>query len=234
LVARLAPVIDAWMLRREAAAQRELVQSLALRLYGAVDAERARLARDLHDDQAQLIAAARIALEAPRAKSRRLFRKIEKNLRARLASLKPATLGRGTLKAALAAEVDRLAQAGIQARVVSVTDVRAIPRPLQNICYQVAREAVSNVIKHARARRVELTMERTGDYARMTIEDDGRGMGQAKGSGMGLTAMAERVEMIGGKLRVESRRGRTRVTAELPLPASERRARTKAPRRNRQ
>ena len=175
IAARLAPIIDAFTLRREMRTQRALMQSLALRLYGAIDAERARIARDLHDDQAQLMTAARIAIEAPRPKARRILREIEQTLRTRLRDLRPATIGRATLKASLEGERQRLIDAGLEARLLRVAGARALSRPLQNVCWQVAREAVSNIIRHARAKHVELSLERAGDFVRLKVADDGRG-----------------------------------------------------------
>ncbi len=231
LAARLAPMIDAWTSRREMRMQHALVQSLALRLFGAIDAERARIARDLHDDQAQLIAASRVALEAPRPKARRLLRKIERTLRTRLRDLKPATLGRATLRAALEGEVQRLTDAGLDARLLRVD--AALSRPLQNVCWQVAREAVSNIIRHARAKHAELSLERVGDCARLTVRDDGRGARRtarrATGVGLGLSGLAERVALIGGTLRVDSQLAGTCVIAEIPtlnaMPAARKRQR---------
>jgi signal transduction histidine kinase len=224
LVARLAPIVDAWNLRRSAQAQRDLVQNLALRLYDAVDSERARIARDLHDDQAQLMAAARIAIEAPRAKARRMLREIEQTLRARLRGLRPASLVRSTLKTALEGEIRRLSEAGIRAQLGIADRAPRLPRPLQTVCYQIAREAVSNIIRHSRAHRVELALESAGSRVRLSITDDGKGMRRrredsARARGGGLSGLAERVELIGGRLKIESRRGRTCVAAEFPSPA---------------
>ncbi len=228
IAARLAPAIDAFTLRREMRTQHALVQSLALRLYGAIDAERARIARDLHDDQAQLMTAARIAIEAPRPKARRILREIEQTLRTRLRDLRPATIGRATLRASLEGERRRLIDAGLEARLLRVADARALSRPLQNVCWQVAREAVSNIIRHARARHVELSLERAGDFVRLKVLDDGRGARRRRrrkteSPGMGLSGLAERVALIGGTLRVDSQASGTCVVAEIPgLPRASR------------
>ena len=215
--------------------QRALMQSLALRLFGAIDAERARIARDLHDDQAQLMTAARIALEVPRPKARRILREIEQTLRTRLRDLRPATIGRATLKAGLEGERQRLIDAGLEARLLRVAGAHALSRPLQNVCWQVAREAVSNIIRHARAKHVELSLERAGNFVRLKVVDDGRGAHRSRrrtenvgmGLGMGLSGLAERVALIGGTLQVGSQASGTCVTAEIPaLPRASR-----APRR---
>jgi signal transduction histidine kinase len=225
MAARLAPTLDAFTLRREMRTQHALVQSLALRLYGAIDAERARIARDLHDDQAQLMTAARIAIEAPRPKARRILREIEQTLRTRLRDLRPATIGRATLRASLEGERQRLIDAGLEARLLRIADARALSRPLQNVCWQVAREAVSNIIRHARARHVELSLERAGDCVRLKVVDDGCGTRRRRteNPGMGLSGLAERVALIGGTLRVDSHPGGTCVVAEIPaLPRASR------------
>jgi len=77
IVERLAPIAANWVMEREAARRSLLVRQLALRMFAAIDEERARIARDLHDDQAQLLAAAKIALEGRREAARAIFKQVE-------------------------------------------------------------------------------------------------------------------------------------------------------------
>ncbi len=218
LVARLAPTIKARMLERELQSRHSLAQSLALRLFGAIDAERARIARDLHDDQAQLLTAARIALKGRREAARRIFQELEEELRLKVRALRPAPLGRTSLRDVLEAELRRLADAGIEGRLLQVNGVRAMPRPIQKVCYQVAREALSNIVRHSRARNVTISLERIGSRSRLSITDDGRGIAAGESSrGLGLGGLTERVELLGGNLKIESRPGRTRLVAEIPV-----------------
>jgi signal transduction histidine kinase len=89
----------------------------------------------------------------------------------------------------------------------------------------LAREAVSNVLRHARARSVELTLKRAGDSAVLRIKDDGRGfsVGEATQAGQGrrgLHGLAERARLIGGTLSVTSTPGGgTQICLEIPLSA---------------
>ena len=83
-----------WMLEREAARRNRLVRQLALRMFSAIDEERARIARDLHDDQAQLLAAAKIAIDGPPEAARSIFAQVEGELRRKTRELRPVTLGK--------------------------------------------------------------------------------------------------------------------------------------------
>jgi signal transduction histidine kinase len=218
IVARLGPIVTSWLMEREAASRRALVRQLALRIFTAIDEERARIARDLHDNQAQLLAAAKIALEGGREEARAIFKQIEDELRRRTRELRPATLGRATLDEAIEREFHRLATAGISAKLVHARATLEISRPVQQLCFQVVREALSNVIRHACAKSVEVTVERTPTAARISIIDDGRGINPSHAEGTGLSGVRERLELMGGSLTVDSRAGRTIIVAEIPEP----------------
>ena len=219
LAARLGPVSAGWAAAEHAARLRELVRALGARLFGAVETERTRIARDLHDDQAQLLAAARLALEGGRDEARAVFERLEAELRVRLRELRPAELGKRTLGAALRAELDRLAAGGMDTRLKGSAAANRLPANVRQVCYQVAREALANIVRHARATRAEILIERDAGLARLTVIDNGRGiepLAQAAG-GLGLGGLAERLELVGGAMRVESSRGMTRLVAEIPL-----------------
>lgn len=219
LAARLGPVSAGWAGAEHAARLGELVRTLGLRLFGAVAAERARIARDLHDDQAQLLAAARLALEGGGDQARAIFERLEAELRVRLRELRPAELGKRTLGAALRAELDRLAAGGMDTRLKGIAAANRLPANVRQVCYQVAREALANIVRHARATRAEILVEGATGVARLTISDNGRGIepGARAADGMGLGGLAERLEFVGGTMRVESSRAMTRLVAEIPL-----------------
>jgi signal transduction histidine kinase len=182
--------------------------------------ERTRIARDLHDHQAQLLAAARIGIEAGPDEARGIFKQLEDALRLRVRELKPPTLGRSTLVEGLRYELRRLTDAGIKGRLAHADKMNALTRPVQQVCYQVAREALANVLRHAGASRVEIAIEKRGERVRLSILDNGKGMGNATGrGGLGLNGLSERLELMGGRLRVESKTGATRLVAEIPEPA---------------
>ncbi len=219
IVARLGPIVTNCVMEQQAASRSGLVRQLALRMFTAIDKERARIARDLHDDQAQLLAAAKIALEGGREEARGIFKQIEDELRRKTRELRPATLGRATLDEAIEREFRRLAGAGICAKLVHAGAIHEveISRPVQQLCFQVVREALSNAIRHARAKSVEVVVERTGAAARISVSDDGRGIeSPGNGEGTGLSGVRERLELMGGSLTVQSRAGRTTIMAEIP------------------
>jgi signal transduction histidine kinase len=222
LAARLGPLTAGWIAEERLARMRALVRELGVRLFAAADAERARIARDLHDDQAQLLAAARLALEGGRDEARAIFERLLTELRARLRELRPAALGERKLAAALREELTRLAEAGISTQLSGAAAADRLPAGVQQICFQVAREALANVARHADATRVEVRVERGAGAARLIIADNGRGIepsatGAATDGGMGLKGLAERLEYVGGRMKLESRKGRTRLIAELPI-----------------
>ena len=216
---RLVPVARAWIAEARADRLDRLVRNLGLRLFGAIDAERARIARDLHDHQAQLLAAARIGIEAGPDEARAVFKQLESELRLRVRELRPATLGRSTLGHALRYELQRLAGGGIKGRLVNAERMSALTRPVQQLCYQVVREALSNVLRHADATTVEISVEKRGGQVRLCIADNGKGMSESGGrAGMGLGGLGERLDLMGGKLRIDSQAGLTRLIAEIPEP----------------
>jgi signal transduction histidine kinase len=220
LAERIAPILARWRAEAERERLERLVGALGMRLYGAVDAERARIARDLHDHQAQLLAAARIALEAGPDEARGVFKQLEDALRLRVRELRPATLGRSSLEDALRYELRRIADAGIRGRLMRPERIGKLTRPVQQLCYQVAREALANVVRHAEATHVEISVEKRGRIARLSILDNGRGIPETSGrNGMGLSGLTERLALMGGRLKVESKRGATRLIAEIPEPA---------------
>jgi signal transduction histidine kinase len=220
VMARLNPLLERWDRQAENDRLHGLVRSLGLRMFTAVDAERARIARDLHDHQAQLLAAARIGIAAGPDQARGIFMQLEEDLRARVRELKPPNLGRSTLAEGLRQELRRLAEAGLKTRLIHADRMNALTRPVQQLCYQVTREALANVVRHANASRVEIAIEKRGATVRLSILDDGTGIDTASGKGgIGLDGLRERLEFMGGRLLIVSKAGSTRLVAEIPEPS---------------
>jgi signal transduction histidine kinase len=216
IVERLAPFAAAWMLEREAARRTRLVRQLALRMFAAIDEERARIARDLHDDQAQLLAAAKIALDGPPDAARSIFKQVEDELRRKTRELRPTTLGNSSLDQALEREFARLNRAGVTATLTHSGAAEKVSRPVQQLCFLVSREALSNVIRHARAKSVQIAIEISEASVRVSIADDGCGVSANQEEGVGLAGVRERLELMGGRLTLESHAGGTTVVAEIP------------------
>jgi two-component system, NarL family, sensor histidine kinase DesK len=186
-------------------------------------AERERIARDLHDvlgHTLSLIAlksqlASRLAERDP-ARALTEIREVEQIARTSLDELREAVAGyRGS---GLAAELEHarevLAAAGLQVDCTA-DDVRLAPAN-ESVLTLAIREAVTNVIRHARASTVHLRVAQSGGACRFEIEDDG--VGGATAEGVGLSGMRERVESHGGSLERTAERG-TRLVVTLPLAA---------------
>jgi signal transduction histidine kinase len=239
--ARVSPLIAKWLLEAETDRLRGLVRNLGLRMFGAIDSERARIARDMHDHQAQLLTAARLGIEAGPDEARGIFKQLETALRTRVRELKPPTLGRSTLAEGLRFELRRLAASGLKTRLFHADRMDALTRPVQQLCFQVAREALANIVHHADATRVEIDLKKCGPVIHLSILDNGMGIPDTNSPdstsindtdathrttggknatvhrGIGLDGLGERLELMGGRLRIESKAGSTRLIAEIPV-----------------
>ncbi|MGH2767588.1 MAG: sensor histidine kinase, partial [Actinomycetota bacterium] len=146
-----------------------------------------------------------------------------KEARAAIYDLRPSTLDDLGLVPALKALADRTFGAEVEVDVAA--DVQgSIPPHLESALYRIGQELLANVRKHASARRVELSLESNPDAARMRVIDDGRGFDleayrrARPETSFGLAGLAERVEIVGGSLKISSEVGRgTRVEVRIPL-----------------
>ena len=186
-------------------------------------AERERIGRDLHDllgHTLSLVAlksdlAGRLIERDPHA-ARNEINDVSRVARDALAQVRRAVTG--IRAAGLAAE---LASARLLLESDGVTlryDAQevALPADLETVLALSLREAVTNIQRHARARHAEVTLSSTPREVKLCISDDGRGGAIAPGNG--LSGMRERIEALGGRLRIESAPGSTRLEACIPLP----------------
>lgn len=211
------PQLKVLYLSRELERQRALGRSLVRGLFKTADAERANLRRDLHDDWAQLLAAAQIALDGRTEDARRFFRKLGVELRKRLDALRPPPSPPGGLGAAIAAEVRRLRTAGIEV-TLKVRGVRRLPATAKEVFGRVLGEGVSNVIRHAGANHVAIELQCRDGAASLAIIDDGRGSRNGGATmGTGLRGLAERVAVLGGTCMLDSQPDGTRLCASIPV-----------------
>jgi signal transduction histidine kinase len=130
--------------------------------------------------------------------------------------VQPAALSEGGLVPALTLLADR-SSLPVEVRGT----IERVPDSVEAALFFVCAEALTNVAKHARASHASIELREGGGYALATIEDDGVG-GASSGRGSGLRGLADRVEALGGLLRVESPPdGGTRVVAEIRVGANE-------------
>ena len=219
---------------RETAAR---LQVLSRRLVEVQEEERRHLARELHDEIGQALTAIGIGLQA--AKKARvdavasylddcigLVDGAIRQVRHLSLDLRPPMLDDLGLVATLRWYVDRQAQrAGYRARFISdAAEIRLDPA-IATAAFRVAQEALTNVARHAKARRVRVSVRRRDGSLRLVVRDDGVGFDTgaalrhgARGSGLGLLGMRERAALLGGRIDVRSLPGRgTRVLLTIPL-----------------
>ncbi|MFD1321214.1 sensor histidine kinase [Micromonospora sonneratiae] len=192
-------------------------------IVAAVDAERRRIERDLHDGvQQRLVALGMLLGRARRAtdpvKADDLLRQAHEESAGVLAELRevawrvyPSALDDGGLPAALEIVAER---SPVPVRVALDVPVRPDPA-VETVAYFVVCEAVTNAAKHSRASRVEVGVACLGDVVHVRIQDDG--VGGADPTGGGLAGLHRRVTALDGQLHVHSPvGGPTTITAELP------------------
>ena len=214
------------MLRR-LEAERRRAGSAALQ---AQEEERARVARDLHDEVNQSLTGLLLRLEAVREaappelepeleQTKALANQAMRELLSLARQLRPTALDDLGLVAAVAGQAEQLGRGEIEAEVEIEGDFSDLDDDAQLVVYRVAQEALSNAGRHSGAERVEVRLRRLGGGAvELIVADDGRGFAFAESErGLGIGGMRERALLIGGELTIESRPGRG-TTVRLTVP----------------
>jgi len=212
---------------------------LLRRMNSAIEQERNRIARDLHDGPVQGVSAASLSLEAALlmikagdiergldilAKIRQELAEEADSLRRLMAGLRPPVLEERGLMPALRESLLRFgADQGVETEF-SGAIARPIPDDLETLAFRVVQESLTNVGKHAGASRVTVHVESDQSQLRIEIEDDGIGFetgevrDHLRAGRVGLASMRERVELASGTFAVRSTPGRgTAVMATIPL-----------------
>jgi len=206
----------------------ERVERDALRrIVAAQELERQRLARELHDETGQALTSILLGLkqlegaESPEALQalRELVVATLRDVRRLAVELRPKVLDDFGLVPAL----ERLTQGfaehtGITVDLEASTIAERPPMEVETAIYRVVQEALTNVVKHARAQRVSVLVTRVDDRIKAVIEDDGTGFdSSATDGGIGLIGMRERIELLRGTLTLESsERSGTTIAVEVP------------------
>jgi signal transduction histidine kinase len=210
----------------------ERVASDALRrVVSAQELERQRLARELHDETGQALTSillglksvedAKSASEASAAAGelRELVVTTLQDVRRLAVELRPKALDDFGLVSAIERLVETFReQTGIQVDLEPRLGKERLPPDVETTLYRITQEALTNVVKHAQARRVSIVLTRRDGSISAVIEDDGRGFeGEAGENGLGLLGMRERIALVGGRLSLESSPGSgTTLSIEVP------------------
>ncbi|MDH4112552.1 MAG: PAS domain-containing sensor histidine kinase [Actinomycetota bacterium] len=212
---------------------------LMRRTNAAIEAERNRIARDLHDGPVQGVSAASLSLEAALLMIRagdvdegiEVLTKIREELageadalRRLMSGLRPPVLEERGLLPALRETLVRFgSDQGVDTEFAGRVDV-PLPEDLETLAYRVVQEALSNAAKHSKASQVMVMVQANESQLRVEIEDDGQGFDAGlardflRDGRVGLASMRERVELASGSLVVRSSPGRgTSIVASLPL-----------------
>jgi signal transduction histidine kinase len=213
---------------------REL-SSLSAYLQTNSEREKARLARELHDELGGILTPAKMDLawlqgrlgNSPEYNERmgRLAGLIDQGIdlkRRIIENLRPSLLDHLGLASALQWYVDEACKsANLQCHIRISDNLERLPADLEIALYRVVQESVTNIVKHARAKRIDLSVERTSKGLRVEIVDDGIGIADlemAKKLSHGLAGMSHRVRSVHGTFDIRSRPGHgTRIDVFVPL-----------------
>ncbi|HEU4971949.1 MAG TPA: GAF domain-containing protein [Gaiellaceae bacterium] len=203
------------------------------RVVEAQELERARLARELHDETGQALTSILLGLKsledraageddrAAVAELRELVVSTLQDVRRLAVELRPAALDDFGLVPAVERLRDIVAEQGaISVDVQSELSDARLPADTETALYRIAQEAFTNVLKHAAASRVTLRLTRRDDTVTLVVHDDGKGFDPAsvRDGSLGLVGMGERVALLGGRLTIESSEGAgTMLKAEVPI-----------------
>jgi signal transduction histidine kinase len=212
------------------------LRRLAVHAERVAEAERARFSRELHDELGQTITGMRYTLSFVRARFSRdpdaayaRIADVEKSLaelaagvRDLVSELRPRVLDDLGLPAATEWLVERTRKrSGLPCELsLSIDGSVEVGPELATAVFRIVQESLTNAVRHAKARRLEVALEVAQAGVRAKVTDDGCGLGSApaNGDGMGLLGMRERARAHGGQITIESRPGAgTAVSLHLPL-----------------
>ena len=205
----------------------------------ALEAERRRTARELHDELGQSLTALKMDLESLRSslppelpdlgeRALAMHALLDGTIAATrriAANLRPLMLD----DLGLAAALDWLTHnysnhTGIATDLVIDDSVAQVPEPIASALYRITQESLTNVAKYAQATAVEIRLERVGDSVQLQVRDNGRGIeaaDQDKRGAFGLLGIRERVTLLGGEVAISGGPGQgSEVRARIPLAAA--------------
>ena len=198
------------------------------RALSAQEAERRRIAAELHDEVGQTLTAVllelrRVADQAPEPmredlhKVQEITRESLDEIRRIARRLRPGVLEElGLVSALKELAAENSQPAGLVVRTKFDPDLPELSQDAELVIYRVAQESVTNVVRHARARHLEIEVSRTATGVRLVVRDDGIGLAEVR-EGAGIRGMRERALLVGAELSIRGHPGRgTEVQLDLP------------------
>ncbi len=220
------------------------VRRLSQRMMHIEEVERRRISQEIHDETGQSLLCIRLNLEMLEMvaseddemrvrlrATRHLAERTVDEIRRIIAALNPEAIEKLGLAAALRQLATRFRNVAAAAVRVDVGALPELPDRLPLVVYRLAQECLSNAAKHAEAKTVKVSVDAADKVLRLRIQDDGKGFdlsqAMAKPGTFGLSGMQERVSLLGGQMKIESRlrnpaarsrsRGGTAIKIELPI-----------------
>jgi PAS domain S-box-containing protein len=229
---------NAWLFE-QVRAGRERLRSLSHRLVEVQETERRYIARELHDEAGQALTSLMVGLrllerDADRPEAvvagvvelKRMVDDVLEDLHRLAMDLRPASLDHLGLVAAVRQYLEAISERhGLVAQFETVRFSERLRPDAETALYRIVQEALTNVIRHAQATRVDVILEQRGDKLIVLVEDNGIGFDPVtamSGGHLGLLGMHERAEMLGGTLVLESAAGAgTTLLVEVPYGNSD-------------
>lgn len=209
---------------------------LSGRLFEAQESERRAIARELHDELGQTLNAVKLSLHrlsptgrvadaAPLEDAIVTTDLAIQQVRTMLVALRPSQLDDLGLVSALRSMAERMARsASLQLEFSAADAIARTDSMVETACYRIAQEAITNVVRHARAATLRVSLRQLGDELELLVADDGVGfviqqasLAARRGS-IGIVGIRERAQLIGARVSIDSTPGKgTRVVARFPL-----------------
>jgi signal transduction histidine kinase len=208
------------------------LRRLTAHLERVQDEERARISRELHDELGQELTALHLALTLTQQRFAKDPQSIRANLgdldalvlrtrattRNLVSDLRPRILDELGLGPAIEWLIRRTEQRSALVCCLETTALDQVPKELSSVAFRIVQEAITNVVRHAQATRIEVKLTRGPEALELTVRDDGVGIDGQKKGGFGLLGIRERVSALHGELLLaRADGGGTILRAQLPL-----------------
>lgn len=207
------------------------LQALTGRMFSVQEEERRRLSRELHDDVGQAITAIKLVADSLRGVDDPIQRgqgiddlgaiadETIGKLRDLSMLLRPPQLDALGLESALRWQVDTLFRDRSEAVQLDIQPLpQRAPPEVELACFRIAQEGLTNVLRHARASAVRISLAQQDGEIALSLVDDGQGFPAGPAAGLGLVGIRERAQLLGGRVEIESQPALgTRIRAWLPL-----------------
>jgi signal transduction histidine kinase len=220
-------------LLNELGSKNSRLEQLLHHAISAQEAERKRLARELHDETGQSLTSILLRLKVLQSETdldviqdrlnglRYLTNQTLEEVRRLALDLRPMALDDLGLVPAIRWYVQQYSERNsLDIKLNVAENIQRLPADLEIVLYRAVQEGLTNITRHAQAKNATINLERLPSSVWLTITDNGKGIqpGSNNRGGMGLEGMRERVMLVGGKLRLDSTQGiGTQIVIELPV-----------------